>query len=253
MRAMSIPTITRTLRAAPVAAGLTLSLALALAAGCSKQSAPEPAKEAASEEAKPEEAKPEETKPEETKPEAPAVEAALGEAAPAFTLKDVDGNEHSLESYKGKTVVLEWFNPECPFVKYAHGEGELKEMAKDVTNDGIVWLSINSGAPGKQGHGAEATKAGIEAFAMTNPVLLDETGEVGHRYGAEKTPHMFVINGEGALVYRGAIDNAPMGEVRDSGADKINYVAAALADLKEGRPVATAESPAYGCSVKYAK
>jgi hypothetical protein len=252
MRAMSIVNVTRTLRAAPVAAGLILSLALA--AGCSKESASEPAK-TASEEAKPEEAKPEEAKPEEAKPEAPAVEAELGKPAPAFTLKDVDGKEHSLESYKGKTVVLEWFNPECPFVKYAHSEGDLKEMAKTVTNDddGIVWLSINSGAPGKQGHGVEATKAGIETFAMTNPVLLDETGEVGHRYGAEKTPHMFVINGEGALVYRGAIDNAPMGEVRDSGADKINYVAAALADLKEGRPVATGESPAYGCSVKYAK
>ncbi|MEZ4385610.1 MAG: thioredoxin family protein [Nannocystaceae bacterium] len=249
---LSIP---RTLRASFVAAGLLVSFALT--AGCSKQAAPEPANEAAAEakadEAKADEAKADEAKADEAKPEAPAVEAELGKTAPAFTLKDVDGNEHALESYRGKTVVLEWFNPECPFVKHAHGEGELKTMAKDVASDSLVWLSINSGAPGKQGHGAEATKAGMATFAMTNPVLLDETGEVGHRYGAEKTPHMFVIDGEGTLIYRGAIDNAPMGVVRDTGADMINYVAAALADLKEGRPVGTAESPAYGCSVKYAK
>lgn len=239
-------TIKRTLATAP--------LAISLFFGCAKQAETETAKEepkAEEGEAPKEEPKAEEA--EAPKAEVPAVEAALGSPAPAFSLKDLDGAEHSLESYRGKTVVLEWFNPECPFVKYAHGEGPLKEQAKGAIADGVVWLSINSGGEGKQGAGAEASKAGVATYGMENPVLLDENGEVGHRYGAAKTPHMFVINGEGVLVYEGAIDNAPIGEVRDAGAEKMNYVEAALADLKAGRPVAQSSSPAYGCSVKYAQ
>lgn len=194
-------------------------------------------------------------KPTEVKPEAgPAAStAALGQPAPDFSLADLDGKTHTLAEYRGKTVVLEWFNPECPFVNYAHGDGELKAMAGKVVPEGIVWLAINSSAPGKQGHGVDANKAGIAKFGMTHPVLLDESGAIGHLYGAEKTPHMFVIDGNGTLVYRGAIDNAPMGEIRDGAPTVRNHVADALSDLAAGRPVASAETAAYGCSVKYAK
>ena len=148
--------------------------------------------------------------------------------------------------------MLEWFNPGCPFVQYAHGEGPLKDQAKKTTADGVVWLSINSGGPGKQGHGVEANKEGASKWAMENPILIDESGAVGHLYGAEKTPHIFVIDGEGKLVYRGAIDNAPIGRV-DGGGEYVNYLDGVLAAMKAGAPIAEADRPAYGCSVKYAK
>ncbi len=181
----------------------------------------------------------------------PAAHAELGKPAPDFTLSDVDGKTVSLASFKGKTVVLEWFNPKCPFVKRNHELGPLKDMAARVENTGAVWLSINSAAPGKQGNGAEATKFGMNKYKMTNTVLLDEDGKVGHAYGADHTPHMFVIDKSGLLVYRGAIDNAPDGDT-DLGAPFVNYVDAALADLAAGRAVAKPETHAYGCGVKYA-
>jgi hypothetical protein len=181
----------------------------------------------------------------------PAVAAAIGKPAPDFTLSDLDGKSHTLSQYKGKTVVLEWFNPQCPFVVHAHGEGPLVDMAAKEMAQGVVWLSINSGAPGKQGAGVEATREGVTTFGMTNPVLLDEDGTVGHTYGAEKTPHMFVVNAEGTLVYRGGLDNAPMGEPNEG--DLIPYVTNALAEVRAGKPVAVAETAAYGCTVKYGK
>lgn len=230
----------------PVALALSLSMIVAACSAEKSAGAPEPAKAAASAGAGA--AEPEAKV---AVKEVPVAAANLGEAAPDFSLADLDGDTHTLAQHRGKVVVLEWFNPECPFVNYAHQEGELKAMAKGASADGVVWLAINSGAPGKQGHGVEANRAGVAEFAMEHPVLLDESGAVGRRYGAGKTPHLFVIDAEGALVYRGAIDNAPMGEVRDAGAAKINYVAAALEDLKAGRPVAIAEAAAYGCSVKY--
>lgn len=182
-----------------------------------------------------------------------AAGAAIGAPAPDFSLADVDGVTHTLAEHRGKVVVLEWFNPECPFVNHAHTAGELKSMAGKMIPEGIVWLAINSSAPGKQGHGVEANRAGAAKFGLGHPILLDESGEVGRRYGAVKTPHMFVIDGAGALVYRGAIDNAPMGEIRDGAPTVRNHVADALSDLAAGRPVASAETAAYGCSVKYAK
>jgi len=199
-------------------------------------------------------------------PAAPAASAAsaptaaeLGKPAPAVTLTDIDGKAHDLAALKGKTVVLEWFNPECPFVRAAHGEGPLKDQAKRVQGKDVVWLSINSGAPGKQGHGVERNREGKKQFAMENPILLDESGAVGNSYGAQKTPHMFVIDPEGKLVYRGGIDNAPMNVVDDGrprpegskAGERVNYVDAALQDLKAGKPVRVADTPAYGCSVKY--
>lgn len=184
-------------------------------------------------------------------PAAAPAHAELGKPAPDFSLNDVDGKTVSLAQFKGKVVVLEWFNPKCPFVKRNHELGPLKDMAARVEKTGVVWLSINSGAPGKQGNGVEATKLGMQKYGMTNTVLLDEDGKVGHAYGAEHTPHMFVIDKSGVLAYRGAIDNAPDGDT-DLGAPFTNYVESALADLAAGKPVGKPETAAYGCSVKYA-
>jgi peroxiredoxin len=181
-----------------------------------------------------------------------AVAAEVGAPAPAFTLKDLDGKPVSLADFKGKTVVLEWFNPECPFVRASHTKGSLVDLAKVEQKKGIVWLSVNSGAPGKQGNGVEKNRAAVKSFAMENPVLLDETGEVGHAYGATNTPHLFIVDARGTLVYRGAPDNSPDGEKgAPEGGTLVNYVDAALADLAAAHPVKTSQSKAYGCSVKY--
>lgn len=181
---------------------------------------------------------------------APQDQAQLGQPAPDFTLPGLDGSDVTLSSFRGKTVVLEWFNPQCPFVNNAHAEGSLKTMAKDETAQGVVWLAINSGAPGKQGHGVEANTMGAKSFALEHPILLDESGTVGRAYGAQKTPHVYLIDGAGTLVYRGAIDNAPFGEV-DGGGDRVNYLANALAELRGSKPITTPETPPYGCTVKY--
>lgn len=192
---------------------------------------------------------------------APSVTAELGKPAPDFTLTDTEGASHTLSALKGRTVVLEWFNPGCPFVRGAHGAGGvLQGMAKRVARDDLVWLAINSSGPGKEGNGLDRNKAARGEFALDHPVLLDESGSVGHAYGAVRTPHMFVIDKAGLLAYRGAIDNAPMGTVDDARprptgsnpGQQANYVDAALADLAAGRSVALADTAAYGCSVKYA-
>lgn len=178
--------------------------------------------------------------------------AAVGEKAPDFELKDLDGNVVRLSALAGKTVVLEWFNPGCPFVKAAHTQGSLKDMAARHASEELVWLAINSGAPGKQGNGVEANRKGVETFGMKHPVLVDESGKVGRLYGAKRTPHMFVIGPDGTLVYRGAIDNSPdgTGESPETGT-LVNYVEKALTALHAGAAVEQSETKAYGCSVKY--
>lgn len=182
-----------------------------------------------------------------------AEHAEVGKSAPDFTLKDLDGKEYKLSALKGKTVVLEWFNPGCPFVKASHSKGSLKDTAGKQIKNGVVWLAVNSGAQGKQGYGVEANREGVKTFAMSYPVLLDESGDVGRTYGATNTPHIMVIDSKGVLAYRGAIDNSPDGEGESpTGGKLVNYADAALADLAAGRPVATPETKAYGCSVKYA-
>jgi hypothetical protein len=178
--------------------------------------------------------------------------AEVGKPAPDFTLADLDGKSVSLHDFKGKTIVLEWFNPGCPFVKAAHGKGSLKGLAAKHTANGIVWLAINSGAEGKQGFGVPANKEGAVKWAMSHPILLDTTGKTGHAYGATNTPGMYVIDSAGVLRYMGAIDNSPDGEGDSpTGPKLVNYVDDALAAIQSGGEVAVKQTKQYGCSVKY--
>jgi peroxiredoxin len=192
----------------------------------------------------------------ETAAEAPiakgTINTIVGSPAPEFTLKDLEGKDVSLASFKGKTVVLEWFNPGCPFVKKAHSTGSLVDTAKRHTANGVVWLAINSGAAGKQGHELALNADSAKTWKMAHPVLRDETGSVGKAYGATNTPHMFVIDPNGMIVYGGAIDNSPDGEGQSPTDGKlVNFVDAALSALAAGKPVAPHDTKAYGCSVKY--
>lgn len=180
--------------------------------------------------------------------------AEIGKAAPDFTLKDLDGKEVKLSSYKGKVVVLEWFNPGCPFVNKSHSKGSLKQAAAKHGKDGVVWLAVNSSGPGREGNGIEPNRKAVASWSLAHPILVDETGVVGKAYGATNTPHMFVIDDKGTLVYKGAIDNSPDGEGESAPDGKlVSYVDEAVSAVKAGKPVATAETKAYGCSVKYAK
>ena len=176
--------------------------------------------------------------------------ASVGQPAPDFTLSDLDDKPVRLSDFKGKTIVLEWFNPECPFVKRAHQKGSLRSMAASETEKGVVWLAINSGAPGKQGHGRDVNAQGKAAFGLTHPVLLDETGTVGKSYGATNTPHIVVIDPNGTLVYSGGLDDTGGGEPESGEAVK-NYVALALEAVAAKRPIAEASTKPWGCSVKY--
>jgi peroxiredoxin len=185
-------------------------------------------------------------------PNAAPTTAQVGAPAPDFTLTDLDGKSVSLSQYRGKVVVLEWFNPGCPFVRASHTVGSLKGLANKHASDGVVWLAINSGGPGKQGAGVEANRQALTQFGIQHPVLIDESGSVGQLYGAERTPHMYVVNAEGVLVYRGAIDNSPDGEGQSpEGGKLVNYVESAIGAVRTGAKVSPAETKAYGCSVKY--
>lgn len=176
----------------------------------------------------------------------------VGQPAPAFRAVDSNGKTRSLAEFKGKTVVLEWTNAECPFVK-KHYAGNMQALQKAATKDGIVWLTVNSGAPGKQGHvDGRAANAIVKAKgAAPTAYLLDPQGSIGRAYAAKTTPHMYVVDPAGMLVYMGGIDDTPTADPADVKAAK-NFVAAALADVKAKRAVAVATSKPYGCSVKYA-
>ena len=179
--------------------------------------------------------------------------AMVGQAAPAFTLTDADGKTHSLADFKGKTVVLEWTNAECPFAKKHYGASNMQAQQGEAKAGEVVWLTINSGAPGKQGHvdGAGAKAVIASTGGQQAAYLLDPAGEAGKAYGAKTTPHMYVIDGEGVLRYAGAIDSNPSADPADIPA-ATQYVRSALGDLAAGRPVAVANTQPYGCSVKYA-
>jgi hypothetical protein len=169
-------------------------------------------------------------------------------------LNDLDGKPVKLADYKGKVVVLEWYNPGCPFVRASHtsAKGGLHDLPQKAVQNGVVWIAINSSAAGHEGNGAEASKKGAATFHMTYPILLDESGAVGHAYGATNTPNMYVIDKNGTLVYAGAIDNSPDAEGESpTGPTLVNYVSDALDAVAAGKPVTVPQTKAYGCSVKY--
>jgi peroxiredoxin len=240
----------RAKRAVHVHLSAFLSTSALILAACGASQSEEPTQSAAPE-ATPAAAAPAAGAPEAAPAPAPAAQAeTAGTPAPDFTLPDLDGNQVSLASFRGKTVVLEWFNPGCPFVRYSHGEGPLKDLAKKHAAGGIVWLAINSGSEGKQGAGADVNRKAREEWGMEHPILIDASGKTGKAYDAKTTPHMYVIDPKGQLVYRGALDNAPLGKVPSEGL--VNYVDKALAAVAAGKPVEVAETKSYGCSVKYA-
>lgn len=179
-------------------------------------------------------------------------EAVVGKPAPDFKLMDTNGKGHALSELKGKVVVLEWNNPDCPFVKKHYSAGNMQELQKAYTGKGVVWFMINSSAPGKQGNYPPEKLNEIAQANEAHPtaLLMDPDGSVGRKYGAKTTPHMFVIDQVGTLVYNGAIDDKPSTNSGDIAGAK-NYVKEALDETLSGEPISTPSSPPYGCSVKY--
>jgi peroxiredoxin len=176
----------------------------------------------------------------------------VGSAAPNFSLTDAKGKAHSLSQYKGKYVVLEWFNPECPFVKKHYGSGNMQKLQEEYTNKGVTWLTIDSSAPGTEGSlSADAASKVMTGWkTQQTALLLDPEGKAGRAYGAKNTPNMVVINPEGKIVYEGAIDSKATPNPADI-PNSTNYVKAALDESLEGKPVTTSTTKPYGCSVKY--
>ena len=179
--------------------------------------------------------------------------AKVGEPAPAFSLDATTGKAVSLADQRGKLVVLEWTNHECPYVRKHYETGNMQALQKEATGQGVVWLTVISSAPGTQGHvsAKEADELTSGRKAGPTAVLFDPTGGVGRAYGATNTPHMYVIDRAGTLMYAGAIDDRPTTRKSDvPGAN--NYVRAALQAVAAGQPVKTPVTRAYGCTVKYA-
>lgn len=182
-----------------------------------------------------------------------AFAAKAGDAAPDFTVADSNGKMHKLSDYKGKFVVLEWHNQGCPYVKKHYNSGNMQKLQKEWTAKGVVWLTIISSAPGKQGFvsAQEQNTYMKQANAASTASLLDPNGEVGRLYSAKTTPHMFVIDPKGTVVYNGAIDDKPTADANDL-AGSSNYVTTALSEATAGKAVSTPATKPYGCSVKYA-
>lgn len=176
----------------------------------------------------------------------------IGQPAPDFSVADTQGKTHRLADYKGKFVVLEWTNFGCPFVRKHYDSGNMQSLQKTYTGKGVVWLTVSSSAPGHQGHLSpeQWAKAEQEKGAAPTAVLTDADGKVGHAYDAKTTPHMFVIDPAGKLIYDGGIDDQPTPDP-SSLAGANNYVKAALDEAMTGKPVTTPMSRPYGCSVKY--
>ena len=177
---------------------------------------------------------------------------SVGKAAPDFTGVDSNGNKHSLSDFKGKTVVLEWTNHDCPYVKKHYNSGNMQTLQKQATADGVVWLSIISSRPGKQGHvsGGKANDLTRSRNAAPTAVILDETSAIGRLYAAKTTPHMYIIDTTGQLVYMGGIDSIPSSDEADIAGAK-NYVRAALDAMTAGKTIEDSITRPYGCSVKY--
>jgi peroxiredoxin len=175
-------------------------------------------------------------------------DGTVGSTAPAFTLKGVDGKTHSLADYKGKVVVLEWINPNCPVSNRHAREKTMTELAKQ--HGEVVWLGINSTSPKSTDFMAPSAHAAYDQKnGITYPVLYDENGQVGHAYGARTTPHMFIVGTDGKIAYNGAIDDDPPG--RKAKAERLNYVGQGLNAEKGGKSPDPATTKPYGCSVKY--
>ena len=176
----------------------------------------------------------------------------VGGAAPDFSLTDAKGKPHSLAQYKGKYVVLEWFNPECPFVKKHYGSGNMQKLQEEYTSKGVAWLTIDSNAPGTEGNlSADAASKVTSGWkTQQTALLLDPEGKAGRAYGAKNTPNMVVINPEGKIVYEGAIDSKATPNPADI-PNSTNYVKVALDESLAGKPVTTSTTKPYGCSVKY--
>jgi hypothetical protein len=193
---------------------------------------------------------------EETKPlgvpAAAKAQAAIDSPAPGFTLTGLDGKSYSLADFKGKYVVLEWNNFDCPFVKKFYGAGKMQALQKEAVDKGVVWLTICSSAAGKQGYyEPDALKTmTAERHIASTAYLRDADGTVGKLYGAKTTPHMFVIDPKGVLIYAGAIDDKPSYNPEDL-ASANNYVMASLENAMAGKPLAVKSTESYGCSVKY--
>lgn len=172
--------------------------------------------------------------------------------APDFTLKDSRGQDVSLSGFQGKYVILEWLNYDCPFVKKHYHSGNMQELQRIYTGKGAAWLSIISSAPGSEGYyePADVNRLNEEKKASPTAILLDPAGTAGKLYGAQTTPHMFIIDPRGILIYQGAID-----DIRSTNPDDIagaqNYVSAALEEAMAGKPVRVPSTKSYGCSVKY--
>lgn len=181
-----------------------------------------------------------------------AQSAKLNETAPDFKLKDSNGKEHSLSDFKGKVVVLEWINYDCPFVKKHYNSKNMQSLQEKYSKQGVIWLAVCSSAPGKQGNFSvdEINKRSKEYEAKFTAYLIDEDGKVGKMYGAKTTPHMYVINKEGKLVYAGGIDDKASTDIEDIGKAK-NYVSSALDEILSGKQPSVQSSTPYGCSVKY--
>jgi len=177
---------------------------------------------------------------------------AIGSAAPEFSLTDAKGKTHALSQYKGKYVVLEWFNPECPFVKKHYGGGHMQNLQKEFTGKGVVWLTIDSNAPGTEGNLSPEQAAKVMTAWKTHQtgLLLDTDGKIGRAYGAKNTPNMVVISPEGKITYQGAIDSKATPNPADI-PSSTNYVKAALDESLAGKPVSNPQTKPYGCSVKY--
>lgn len=184
----------------------------------------------------------------------PSVYAAVttGEAAPEFTLPDTAGQNHSLSEHKGSYVVLEWINHDCPFVKKHYDSGNMQQLQAEYAEKGVVWYSVASSAPEKQGHytAEQWNDLSAEKKSAAAAVLLDPNGEVGKLYGAQTTPHMYIIDPNGNLIYQGAIDSKASTNPDDIEGSE-NYVKKALDEAMSGQPVSNASTKAYGCSVKY--
>ncbi len=178
--------------------------------------------------------------------------ATVGQPAPGFALSDTNGKAVNLADYKGKTVVLEWHNSECPFVKKHYDSANMQALQSKYTKDGVVWLSVSSTEPGHQDYKKPDVINALLKTSRASPTayLMDESGSTGKSYGAKTTPHMYIINPQGTLVYAGGIDDKRSANVADIKSAK-NFVTAALDEMKAGKPVSVSTATPYGCSVKY--